>query len=85
MEGSRELNRPTSDNIEASFLFHQTPTFLVWLLLSLGAAFSSVGTATAVEQRTDFDIAILNGHIVDGSGTPWYSADVGIRDDRLGI
>ena len=26
---------------------------------------------------------ILNGHIVDGTGSPWYAADVGIRDGRI--
>jgi N-acyl-D-amino-acid deacylase len=30
-----------------------------------------------------FDIVITNGHIVDGTGSPWYSGDVGIRDGRV--
>jgi dihydroorotase/N-acyl-D-amino-acid deacylase len=30
-----------------------------------------------------FDIVITNGHIVDGTGSPWYSGDVGIRDGRI--
>ena len=30
-----------------------------------------------------YDIVILNGHIVDGTGSPWYAADVGIRDGRI--
>jgi dihydroorotase/N-acyl-D-amino-acid deacylase len=30
-----------------------------------------------------FDIVITNGHVVDGTGTPWYAADVGIRDGRI--
>ena len=30
-----------------------------------------------------FDVVILNGHIIDGSGNPWYSADIGIRGDRI--
>ena len=32
--------------------------------------------------RSPFDILILNGHIVDGTGSPWYAADVGIRNGR---
>jgi N-acyl-D-amino-acid deacylase len=30
-----------------------------------------------------FDVVILNGKIVDGSGNPWYYADLGIRGDRI--
>jgi len=31
-------------------------------------------------QTKPFDVLIKNGHIVDGTGNPWYVADVGIRD-----
>src|ERR1700727_1902538 len=27
----------------------------------------------------DYDLIIRNGHIVDGTGSPWYAADVAIR------
>jgi N-acyl-D-amino-acid deacylase len=30
-----------------------------------------------------FDLVIRNGHIVDGTGSPWYSGDIGIRDGRI--
>lgn len=30
-----------------------------------------------------FDIVISDGKIVDGTGSPWYSGDVGIRDGRI--
>ena len=30
-----------------------------------------------------FDIVIANGHIIDGTGSPWYSGDVGIRQGRI--
>jgi N-acyl-D-amino-acid deacylase len=35
------------------------------------------------ESRQSFDLVITNGHIIDGSGSPWYSGDVGIRDGRI--
>ncbi len=28
-------------------------------------------------------MVITNGHIIDGTGSPWYSADVGIRDGKI--
>src|SRR6266542_6426509 len=30
-----------------------------------------------------FDVVIKNARIVDGSGNPWFRADVGIRDSRI--
>jgi len=30
-----------------------------------------------------FDVVITNGHIIDGTGSPWYSGDVGIRAGRI--
>src|SRR5690348_13124893 len=30
-----------------------------------------------------FDTLIRNGHIIDGTGSPWYSADIGIRAGRI--
>ena len=36
----------------------------------------------ASEQRP-FDVVILHGHIIDGTGSPWYSGDVGIRDGHI--
>jgi N-acyl-D-amino-acid deacylase len=35
------------------------------------------------QEKTPFDVVITHGHIVDGTGSPWYSGDVGIRDGRI--
>jgi dihydroorotase/N-acyl-D-amino-acid deacylase len=34
-------------------------------------------------QTPQFDILIRNGHIIDGTGSPWYAGDVAIRDGRI--
>ena len=39
-----------------------------------------VRTATAAQA---FDVLIRNGHVMDGTGSPWYSADVGIRGGKI--
>jgi N-acyl-D-amino-acid deacylase len=47
--------------------------FSVWL----------AGTPATAAVSPAFDLIIVNGHIVDGSGSPWYAADIGIRAGRI--
>src|SRR3984885_789274 len=47
-------------------------SFLLAAALSLSAQTSS-----------PFDLVIINGHIIDGTGSPWYSGEVGIRDGHI--
>jgi len=37
--------------------------------------------ATAASE--EYDIVIRNGHIIDGTGSPWYAGDIGIRDGHI--
>jgi N-acyl-D-amino-acid deacylase len=30
-----------------------------------------------------FDLVLEHGHVIDGTGSPWYAGDVGIRDGRI--
>lgn len=39
--------------------------------------------STLVFAADSFDVVITNGHIVDGTGSPWYSGDIGIREGRI--
>ncbi len=32
----------------------------------------------------DYDVVLANGRVVDGTGAPWFRADVGIRGPRIG-
>jgi N-acyl-D-amino-acid deacylase len=48
--------------------------FVVLVLGCVGAAFAQIPA---------FDIVITHGHIIDGTGSPWYSGDIGIRDGKI--
>jgi N-acyl-D-amino-acid deacylase len=37
----------------------------------------------AGSPSASLDIVIVRGHIIDGTGSPWYSGDVGIRDGHI--
>jgi N-acyl-D-aspartate/D-glutamate deacylase len=45
--------------------------FAILLLVAWGA------------HAQEFDLVLAGGRIVDGSGNPWYRADLGIRDGRI--
>src|SRR3954467_31306 len=34
-------------------------------------------------QQQQYDLIIRNGRIIDGTGSPWYAGDLGIRDGRI--
>jgi N-acyl-D-amino-acid deacylase len=53
------------------------------LLLLILFASGCTMLAQTVVQTPDFDLVITNGHIIDGTGSPWYSGDVGIRGGRI--
>jgi N-acyl-D-aspartate/D-glutamate deacylase len=37
----------------------------------------------AQSTDTPYDLIIRNGHIIDGTGSPWYSGDIGIRNGHI--
>jgi N-acyl-D-amino-acid deacylase len=49
----------------------------------LGVLAVSTCGAQEAAKKPSFDVVILHGHIVDGTGSPWYSGDVGIRAGRI--
>jgi len=54
---------------------------LALCLVSAAAASRSMGGRSGAPD--EFDTIIRNGHIVDGTGSPWYGADIGIRDGKI--
>src|SRR5687768_8304613 len=47
------------------------------------AVFLTVLAVPATGQTPAYDLVLRNGRIVDGSGSPWYKADVAIRGNTI--
>lgn len=63
-----------------------TRAIMVWAVavLAASAAFPlRAAPAAPREERPPFDVIIEHGHVIDGTGAPWYAADVGIRAGRI--
>ncbi|MBV8909187.1 MAG: hypothetical protein JOZ89_00355, partial [Gammaproteobacteria bacterium] len=52
---------------------------LLMLAAAPGRSESNAPGASALEPPRNFDLVIAHGHIIDGTGSPWYSGDIGIR------
>jgi dihydroorotase/N-acyl-D-amino-acid deacylase len=53
------------------------------LLLTVALLLASAHSSSAQTPAATFDLVITNGHIIDGTGSPWYAADLGIRDGKV--
>src|SRR6202161_3995022 len=54
-------------------------------VLCLWVALAPVIVACSQQSSAEapYDVLILHGHILDGTGNPWYAGDIAIRGDRI--
>ena len=50
------------------------------ILLALIAV---IGLQWMESMRPDYDVLVRNAHVLDGSGNPWFAADIAISADRI--
>ncbi|HEY6372502.1 MAG TPA: D-aminoacylase [Candidatus Sulfotelmatobacter sp.] len=62
-----------NQNIQITSTAIRILVFLALLLL----------TSLSLAQTVTFDLVITRGHIIDGTGSPWYSGDLGIRAGKI--
>jgi N-acyl-D-amino-acid deacylase len=61
-----------------------TANFPRWKSVLLSAVLLfAIAPLPAQQSPQPFEIVITNGHIIDGTGSPWYSGDLGIRDGKI--
>ena len=56
---------------------------LIRLTRLLVVSLTFVAIRPPAQTNISFDLVITNGHIIDGTGSPWYSGDLGIRDGKI--
>jgi len=61
---------------------HKNPKIL-FILFAILISFASLHSAQASQSEAQFDVVILNGRLVDGTGNPWFYGDIGILRDRI--
>ncbi len=49
----------------------------------LSAAFYSVLVSGALAQNPQYDLVIIGGHILDGTGGPWFEGSVAVKDGKI--
>ncbi|MGD9346705.1 MAG: D-aminoacylase [Candidatus Aminicenantes bacterium] len=57
---------------------------VIWLSFVATFPSSLAAVSTSLDHSdSSYDVLILNGRIVDGTGNPWYYGDIAIRGDRI--
>ena len=54
----------------------------IFLVVALGVGLIETG-ALAGQNAEGFDVLLRGGRVLDGTGNPWFRADVGIRDGAI--
>ncbi|UWZ86553.1 N-acyl-D-amino-acid deacylase family protein [Occallatibacter riparius] len=52
-------------------------------ILAAALLLAPLAASAQSQPAAPFDIVITNGHIIDGTGSPWYSGEIGIRAGRI--
>jgi N-acyl-D-amino-acid deacylase len=74
------LGRLISKRLMRRFFHHLTSIALAILMMPYSAMRYP---AISSQEKQPYSLLITNARIVDGSGNPWYRADIGIKDGRI--
>ena len=66
-------------------MFNRSPASLAYLGLAVALIVAGLAGFALAEKAgpPQYDLIITNGRIIDGSGNPWFRADIGIKDGQV--
>src|SRR6202521_5118230 len=79
----RKLPEPMLYSSRSTPLAEKKRMKLIRLTRLLVVPLIFVAIRLPAQANISFDLVITNGHIIDGTGSPWYSGDLGIRDGKI--
>src|SRR5690242_7708276 len=63
---------------------HPAQLMRVWVRLPwCMAALLLLAASIRASAAASYDLVIRNGHVIDGTGSPWYGADIGVKNGRI--
>src|ERR1700674_2861830 len=79
----RKLPEPMLYSSRSTPLAEKKRMKLIRLTRLLVVPLAFVAIRLPAQANISFDLVITNGHIIDGTGSPWSSGDLGIRDGKI--
>src|SRR5579859_1926426 len=79
-------NSQAGERISGKLILRERNSMRIASVVLLLFSSAGLGTPPALSQAgagEPFDTIIVNGHIIDGTGSPWYSGQIGIRAGHI--